>query len=40
MFVVGTEGMVTYVHRAVAGLSFKPTDELIAAVAEAGTGTA
>jgi len=40
VFVVGTEGMVTYVHRAVAGLSFKPTDELIAAVAEAGTGTA
>jgi peroxiredoxin Q/BCP len=32
VFVVDDEGIVTYVHRAVAGLTFKPTDELIAAV--------
>ena len=32
VFVVDPEGTVIYVHRAVAGLTFKPTDELIAAV--------
>jgi peroxiredoxin Q/BCP len=32
VFVLDPEGIVTYVHRAVAGLTFKPTDELIAAV--------
>jgi len=32
VFVVDPEGVVVYVHRAVAGLTFKPTDELIAAV--------
>jgi peroxiredoxin Q/BCP len=32
VFVVDGEGVVTYVHRAIAGLTFKPTDELIAAV--------
>jgi peroxiredoxin Q/BCP len=36
VFVVDGEGVVVYVHRAVAGLTFKPTDELIAAVT-AGT---
>ena len=32
VFVVDAQGTVVYVHRAVAGLTFKPTDELIAAV--------
>ena len=36
VFVIDGTGTVTYVHRAVAGLTFKPTDELIAAVREAG----
>jgi thioredoxin-dependent peroxiredoxin len=36
VFVVDAEGVVIYVHRAVAGLTFKPTDELVAAVT-AGT---
>jgi peroxiredoxin Q/BCP len=31
-FVVGADGTVRYVHRAVAGLTFRPTDELVAAV--------
>jgi len=36
VFVIDGAGTVTYVHRAVAGLTFKPTDELIAAVRQAG----
>ena len=32
-FVVDAEGILRYVHRAVAGLSFRPTAELVAAVA-------
>ncbi len=32
VFVVDPDGIVVYVHRAVAGLTFQPTDELIAAV--------
>jgi thioredoxin-dependent peroxiredoxin len=31
-FVVDGEGIVRYAHRAVAGLSFRPTDELVEAV--------
>jgi peroxiredoxin Q/BCP len=31
-FVIDAEGVVRYAHRAVAGLTFRPTDELIAAV--------
>jgi len=33
VFVVDASGIVRYAHRAVAGLWFKPTDELVAAVA-------
>ena len=33
VFVVDAAGIVRYAHRAVAGLWFKPTDELVAAVA-------
>lgn len=32
VFVVDTKGVIRYVHRAVAGLTFKPSSELIAAV--------
>jgi peroxiredoxin Q/BCP len=35
-FVVDATGSLRYVHRAVAGLSFKPTAELVAAVTAAG----
>jgi peroxiredoxin Q/BCP len=38
VFVVDPDGQVIYVHRAVAGLTFKPTDELIAAVTAAPLG--
>jgi peroxiredoxin len=31
-FVVDAEGTVRYAHRAIAGLTFRPTDELVAAV--------
>lgn len=31
-FVVDAEGVVRYAHRAVAGLTFRPTEELVAAV--------
>jgi thioredoxin-dependent peroxiredoxin len=37
IFVVDATGIVRYVHRAVAGLSFRPTDEVVAAVAAART---
>jgi len=36
VFVVDAEGVVRYVHRAVAGLTFRPTAELVAAVKRAG----
>ena len=35
-FVVDREGIVRYAHRAVAGLTFRSTDELVAAVKAAG----
>jgi thioredoxin-dependent peroxiredoxin len=38
IFVVDAEGVVHHAHRAVAGLWFRPTDELVAAVAAASTG--
>jgi peroxiredoxin Q/BCP len=31
-FVIDAEGVVRYAHRAVAGLTFRPTEELVAAV--------
>ncbi|MBA2280352.1 MAG: peroxiredoxin [Actinomycetota bacterium] len=34
-FVIDGEGVVRYVHRALAGLTFRPTAELVAAVAAA-----
>lgn len=30
VFVIDAEGIVRYAHRAIAGLSFRPTDELVA----------
>lgn len=36
VFVVDAEGVVRYAHRAVAGLTFRPTEELVAAVKQAG----
>jgi len=38
VFVVDAEGVVRHAHRAVAGLWFRPTDELVAAVAAASSG--
>jgi peroxiredoxin Q/BCP len=35
IFVVDGEGVIRYVHRGVAGLSFQPTSELVAAVRDA-----
>jgi thioredoxin-dependent peroxiredoxin len=35
IFVVDGEGVLRYVHRGVAGLSFRPTAELVAAVRDA-----
>ncbi len=35
-FVVDGEGVIRYAHRAVSGLGFKPTDELVRAVRESG----
>lgn len=35
-FVVDGEGTIRYAHRAVAGLTFRPTEELVAAVRAAG----
>lgn len=32
VFVIDTEGVVRYAHRAIAGLSYKPTSELVDAV--------
>jgi peroxiredoxin Q/BCP len=34
-FVVDAEGTIRYAHRAVAGLTFRPTEELVAAVRDA-----
>lgn len=36
VFVVNSDGVVTYAHRAIAGLTFRPVEELVAAVAAAG----
>ena len=33
MFVVDGDGVIRYAHRAIAGLTYRPTDELVAAVA-------
>ena len=35
VFVVGAEGVISYRHRAVAGLSYRPTAELVEAVRQA-----
>ena len=35
-FVIDAEGVVRYAHRAIAGLTFRPTAELVAAVEAAG----
>jgi peroxiredoxin Q/BCP len=32
VFVVDGQGVIRYAHRAIAGLTFRPVDELIAAV--------
>jgi peroxiredoxin Q/BCP len=32
VFIVGRDGLVAYSHRAVAGLTFRPTDELVEAI--------
>ena len=37
VFVIDAEGTVTYAHRAVAGLTFRPTDELVDAIRTAGS---
>lgn len=36
VFVVGADKRIVYAHRAIAGLTYRPTDELVAAIAEAG----
>jgi len=36
VFVIDPAGMVSYAHRAVAGVTFRPTDKLVAAVRAAG----
>jgi len=33
VFVVGPDGAVSWIHRAVAGLTFQPSDDIIAAIA-------
>jgi peroxiredoxin Q/BCP len=38
VFVIDAEGVIRHAHRAVAGLWFRPTDELVAAVAAASSG--
>jgi thioredoxin-dependent peroxiredoxin len=35
IFVVDADGVIRHAHRAVAGLSFRPTDEIVAAIAAA-----
>lgn len=39
VFVVRPDGTIGYAHRAVAGLTFKKTDALLAALAESAAGT-
>jgi thioredoxin-dependent peroxiredoxin len=36
VFVIDGSGVVRYAHRAIAGLTYRPTDELVAAVRAAG----
>ena len=36
VFVVDAGGVITYAHRAIAGLTFRPVEELVAAVAATG----
>jgi thioredoxin-dependent peroxiredoxin len=36
VFVIDKEGIIRYVHRAIAGLTFRSTDELLAAIRAAG----
>jgi peroxiredoxin Q/BCP len=38
VFVIDAEGIIRHAHRAVAGLWFRPTDELVAAVAAGSAG--
>ncbi|HEX6165641.1 MAG TPA: peroxiredoxin [Acidimicrobiales bacterium] len=38
VFVIDAQGIIRHAHRAVAGLWFRPTDELVAAVAAASAG--
>jgi thioredoxin-dependent peroxiredoxin len=38
VFVVDPAGIIRYAHRAIAGLTFRPVDELVAAVRDAGGG--
>jgi peroxiredoxin Q/BCP len=38
VFVIDSSGVVRYVHRALAGLSFRPVEELVAAVEKAKLG--
>ena len=38
VFVVDGSGVIRYAHRAIAGLTFRPVDELVAAVRDAGGG--
>lgn len=38
VFVIDGQGIVRYVHRALAGLSYRPVDELVAAVEKAKLG--
>ncbi|HKE74113.1 MAG TPA: peroxiredoxin [Acidimicrobiales bacterium] len=40
IFVLDAAGVIRYAHRAVAGLWYRPTDELVAAVAAARSGSA
>jgi peroxiredoxin Q/BCP len=37
VFVVDAEGLIRYAHRAIAGLSYKPTSELVEAIRQAST---
>lgn len=32
VFVIGAEGTITWIHRAVAGLSFQPSEDIVAAI--------
>lgn len=39
VFVIAADGTVAYVHRALAGLTFRPTEELVSAIAGANGGS-